>query len=102
MRPLHTLPMLFLLSLSASAPALDSAEEDVFYPTAFAPVFREGAVLQRECVLPVWGTAKPGSAVAVFLDAAIAYLLRTAHPQGAGRPRRHHPRREGQDTGGNG
>ena len=72
MRPLHMLPMLFVLSLSVAAPALGDAEEDVFYPTAFAPVFREGAVLQRECDLPVWGTAKPGSAVAVFLDSAIA------------------------------
>lgn len=60
-----------ILALAASAPAQVPADGPPA-PPAFAQPFRTGAVLQRECDLPVWGTAAPGSAVAVFLDSAIA------------------------------
>lgn len=39
---------------------------------ALAPLFRDGAVLQREKPLPIWGTAAPGESVAVKFHAQAA------------------------------
>lgn len=49
-------------AVSLCAPAAES-------PTAaFAAPFTSHAVLQRDCPLPVWGTAAPGASVEVALD----------------------------------
>ena len=48
------------LTLSAAAPAL-AAETRPF----LHPLFSAGAVLQRDCVVPVWGWASPGERVTV-------------------------------------
>ena len=58
-----TLPALF--ALLAAAPALADG-------AAFAAPFTSHAVLQRDCPLPVWGTAEPGAAVSVALDGVTA------------------------------
>ncbi len=69
-----------LVLVVASAPAQLPVDEPLALPNDFGPVFRTGAVLQRDCDLPVWGTAAPRASVAVFLDAAIVQT--TADAQG--------------------
>ena len=55
-----------LLALAIGASAQNA-------PTAsFANPFTSHAVLQRDCELPVWGTAEPGANVAVALDDEVA------------------------------
>jgi sialate O-acetylesterase len=46
-----------------------------------APLFRDGAVLQREKPVPVWGRAEPGAAVAITFGAQI----KTTTADGTGR-----------------
>ena len=47
----------------------DIVFEGAELPAAFAAPFTSRAVLQRDCPLPVWGTAAPGAEVEVALDA---------------------------------
>ena len=54
---------LAIAAFAASAARLCLADAPVF-----ATPFTAHAVLQRDCALPVWGTAQPGSAVTVALD----------------------------------
>ena len=54
---------LAIAAIAASAARLCLADAPVF-----AAPFTAHAVLQRDCALPVWGTAQPGSAVTVALD----------------------------------
>src|SRR6187402_2478070 len=51
-----------LVSLCA---ALGLFVSDVRAELTLAPLFRDGAVLQREKPVPVWGTATPGEKVRV-------------------------------------
>ena len=60
-RPLRILCTLALMS------ALLAAHGDPV--NGFAPLFTNGAVLQRDCTVPVWGTTeRPGAAVRVAFD----------------------------------
>lgn len=56
-----TILLVFALSLLARADESTVAND-------FATPFRDNAVLQRDCDLPVFGTAAPGARVAVFFD----------------------------------
>ena len=55
----------FLLALSLTVPAFADG-------ASFAAPFTSHAVLQRDCPLPVWGSAQPGASVTVALDDATA------------------------------
>ena len=55
-----------LLALAALGIATAVSAQEA--PAAFAKPFTSHAVLQRDCELPVWGTAKPGAKVVVKLD----------------------------------
>ena len=59
------LSQFLLLVASAAVAAADSAPAPV---AAFAAPFTSHAVLQRDCPIPVWGTAAPGAKVDVSLD----------------------------------
>lgn len=59
-----------LLASALLALATVAAAQDAASTAAFANPFTEHAVLQRDCELPVWGTAAPGAKVAVTLDDA--------------------------------
>ena len=54
----------FAVSLACLATSVGAAED-----LKLAEIFTDHAVLQRDRVLPVWGTAKPGSTVSVTLGA---------------------------------
>ena len=53
---------LFAAAFAAAASAADAAE------ASFGTPFTHPAVLQRECRLPIWGFATPGSTVTVAID----------------------------------
>ena len=61
---MKSLPI-FLLALVLAIPAFADG-------ASFAAPFTSHAVLQRDCPLPVWGSAKPGASVTVALDDATA------------------------------
>ena len=58
-------PFLFTVASAALVSVADSGSAP---EAAFAAPFSSHAVLQRDCPLPVWGTAAPGTAVSVSLD----------------------------------
>ena len=63
------LSQFFLLVASAAVAAADPASAP---EAAFAAPFTSHAVLQRDCPIPVWGTAAPGAKVEVSLDGQTA------------------------------
>ncbi|MGI6495136.1 MAG: sialate O-acetylesterase [Kiritimatiellia bacterium] len=67
-------PSLLLCVAVFSCPDVSRAEA----PVAFGAPFTRHAVLQRDCPLPVWGTAGPGAKIAVSLDGATLETLADA------------------------
>ena len=57
-------PALFVVAAIAAFAATPSLAD----APVFAAPFTSHAVLQRDCALPVWGTAQPGAIVTVALD----------------------------------
>ena len=80
MMPRTVLSAAFVIVFAVSAPAQAPDDELPALPNAFAQPFGNGAVLQRDCDLPIWGTSAPRAAIAVFLDSAIVQT--TADDQG--------------------
>lgn len=68
--------MKHLLPIALLALAVGASAQDV--PAAFAKPFTSHAVLQRDCELPIWGTAKPGAKVVVKLDDTAAEAVADA------------------------
>ena len=54
-----------LISFSRVATALALVSSPLLAKVTFAPLFQDGAVLQRETPLPIWGTADPGEVIEV-------------------------------------
>jgi len=69
--PLLPLLCSFALSLSSYAHA-DEAPRPLLHP-----LFSDGAVLQRDRVIPVWGFAKPGEQISLSLDGKTKVGART-------------------------
>lgn len=66
--------------LRFSLPVLALAAVAAHAEVALAPVFTDGAVLQRDKAIPVWGTARPGEVVTVTFGAETQQAL--AGPDG--------------------
>ncbi len=54
-----------LISFSRVATVLALVSSPLLAKVTFAPLFQDGAVLQRETPLPIWGTADPGEVIEV-------------------------------------